>query len=536
MKRELLLVALMVILLTLPPPVSRSAVNGPKPPIGLGFSPTTIEPVTRGTPLFVVGDSVWAESYSPDVLTIVVNSPHGTSSLLNYLEPGGLEELHTFAASDPSGNWSVSVFDDDTDATSYTSFLLVYSNLTLTPQLVGANLTQSDLDLAYSLPPTGAYDMQACTLGAVSRPTSVFALPKSLGTTLEVSLNGSGITVDAPGLKAPASVWTDIDATRSYRNGTSILSEESLAAQTDVATTNGSPLEEPLAQDLSLRVGRYDLRFYFRSSSGLLLFEAPYLLTGEGAWISLQTCGQLLNVNSNSFEMAANLVMAPSTWPRTLLLMYSDDGIDASTQSNISALVARVQLLAYSPGKVSGVGATASGSAVADWDSYNGSVYLIGASFPLQARFDVQYEGISTDSIGMTLNSPYSVYNLGAPDGEATLQSSLNGSPLANSTISLSAQGGTPLPFKTDGHGNLTLTLPPGDYNLTASYDDYTSALSMGVGANSTSSGVLDFGSPAPSLLVIGLAVVAVAAAGVNVILWIDIIRKKRLSERGLHN
>jgi len=219
-----------------------------------------------------------------------------------------------------------------------------------------------------------------------------------------------------------------------------------------------------------------------------------------------------------------------------LLLMYSDDGIDASTQSNITALVVRVQLLAYSPREVSGVGATASGSAVAAWDSYNGSVYLIGASFPLQARFEVMYEGITTDSIDMNLNSPYSIYNLGAPDGEVILQSSLNGSPLANNTISLSAQGGPPLPFKTDGHGNLTLALPPGDYNLTASYDDYSTALSLAVGANSTSSGILDFGSPTPSLLVIGLAAVAVAAAGVNVFVWIGIIRKKRLSRRGLQN
>ena len=536
MKRELLLVAMTVLLLTLPLPISQSAVGKLKAPIGLGFSPTTIEPVAKGIPIFTVGDSIWAESYSSDLLTIVVNYPYGTSSFLYYLEPGGLGDLHTFAASDPAGNWSVSVFDDVTEASSYASFLLVHSNLTLTPRQVGANLTQSDLDLAYSLPPTDAYNMQACTLSAISGPKSTFTLPKSLGTTLEVSLNGSTVMVDTPGLKAPASVWTDIDATRSYLNGTTILSEESLAAQTGVATANGSKVAEPLSQELNLRAGRYDLRLYFRSYSGLLLFEAPYLLTGEGEWISLQTCNQLLSVNSNSFEMVANIAKGPPTWPRSLLLMYSVDGIDASTQSNVSGLAARVQLLPYSPGEVSGVGGTASGSAIAAWDSYNGSVYLIGTSFPLQARFDVRYEGITTDSFSMTLSSPYSVYDLDAPDGELMLQSALNGSPLANSTISLSFQGGPLLPFQTNGHGNLTLVLPPGDYNLTASYDNHTSAVSMEVGPNSTSSGVLDFESLTPPVILVALAVVAVAAVGVNVLVWINTLRKKRLSMPGFNN
>jgi hypothetical protein len=536
-KSKLLLLVVAFLLLAPPLVVSQSVTKPSKVPIGLGFSPSTIEPVGLETPVYTTGDALWVQSYSADVLTLDVNSPQGNVSLLNFLQPGALADIYTFPngaelGAEP-GNWTVSVFDESTGKVGYTYFTLVNSVQALTPRMAGANLTGSHLNLDLAIPATAAYAIQACTLGAVVGPTSAFQLPSGLGTTFDVSLNGTSVIVKAPELRAFVSVWAELYTARSYQNGTTLVSVQTLAARSEVATAYGAPLDQPLVTEMNLRAGRYDLRSYVRSPSGLLLFEAPYLLTADGQWISLQGCTQLSTVDSDSFVMESNLAMGTSTWPRSVLLMYTSNGVDGSTQANVSALDARVELLPYSQGKLAGVGGSVSGGGVENWDSFNGSVYLIGQRFPLQAQIDVSYEGLTAASTNITMAQPYSVYVLESQDGGLTLHASLNGAPVANTTVYLSGQGNSQVPFLTNGAGNFSLFLPPGGYNLTASFGGHTASASVRVSANSTGSGLLDFGSQLPAPLLIALVAGGVAAGGVNVFVWTSYIRRRRLTKPG---
>jgi hypothetical protein len=284
---------------------------------------------------------------------------------------------------------------------------------------------------------------------------------------------------------------------------------------------------------LNLRAGRYDLRSYIRTASGLFLFEASYLRADDGQWVSLQDCTELTGVNSGSFVMKSDLAKSPSTWPRSIMLMYTADGIDGSTSSGVTAQAARVDLLPYSPGRASGVGATVTGAGLKSWSTVNGSAYLLGEEFPLRAQFEVQYEGMASGSFNLTIGAPYSAYPLNAPDGELVLGTTLNGAPVSNATIDLLGRGNTPVPFQTDGVGNLSLILPPGDYNLTATYGGHSAFEPVEVFANSTSSALLDFGTSAPSPVLILLGAVGVAVGGVNVLVWTGYVRKRRLALPG---
>ena len=84
-------------------------------PLSLGFSPSTLSSVSSGTPVYTVGDTIWALSgynYSVpiSVTSAKVNSSVSTDIVAStVLDPQVITPLFTFGSGDVDGLWNITV-------------------------------------------------------------------------------------------------------------------------------------------------------------------------------------------------------------------------------------------------------------------------------------------------------------------------------------------------------------------------------------------------------------------------------------------
>lgn len=496
------------------------------PSLGLGFGPFSVEPASVGLPVYAPGDQLWVQSYenaSSVFLTLTLPSTTGLSVSLQtiLLPPGGLVRLYTFKASDPLGNWSLDAADQTTGATALIPILLANASSPLVPSFTGANLTGNSLLLGYSLPPTSAYDIQECTMGASAGSQSTLQLPGGSGA-LRVSLDGATAHASAPGAPGPVTGWFQLYASRTFQTGQVMSSELTLAAQNaGVFTAPPAPGQTsvPLTPAMSLRDGRYDLRVFVNGPSGVVSFDRPYLKVNATGWVALGGCTQVSAVTSSTFVMTTNLAGSNSTWPRLLYTMYSEDGVDSYTVSTVPTVEGRVDVRAASkPVGIQGTTFQASGAGLLESEGFNSALYVIGNAFPLKISVAVTFEGVATRSYDVTIPSPFSTVPLPVQVGTLAVSTLSGRSPLANATVSVSA-GGEGASFHSDGAGNVTLTLPPGEYNVTASYQGRSVSETAQVQAGGTADVSLGFARGVPFLLY-SLVAVLVAAVALDVFVW----------------
>lgn len=525
------LVVLLFLLLALP--VSHSqASSSAQPRLGLGYGPSSIEPASVGIPIYAAGDQLWVQSYeTSDSLTISLNSPMGTVTGPTTLEPGGLFNLYTFSPQDPTGQWTVAIFDFNTEAVSSANIIFDKAPPELAPTPAGTNTTGNSVNLLYTLPSTSAYGIQGCTMGTSTGPSSSFRLPASPGGTIQFSLNGTTASISTQSITEPLTAWFDLYTTRTYLNGTALLSEDTLAAQTNVLQIGGqsNTVVAKMTTELNLRVGRYDLRSYVRTSSGLIPFDTPYLRTNATGWVSLNQCTELTDVNSNSFVMASDLDNSNSTWPRLLYTLYTSGGIDGFTVTKINAAEARIDLVtAINFHRLAGEGAVVTGSGLQVWDTFNGSIYLLGDRFPLSLSVNVTFDGVTSESFNISVSQPYSSVQLPIPTGGIAIHTSSSGAPLANVTVDISLPGSNPAQFKTNNQGNLAITLPPGAYDVTSSYAGYSVSQTIQVISGEVTDVTLELRPPAYPVVLIILGTVLVAGVGLNFLVWRAYANRRR--------
>jgi hypothetical protein len=504
------------------------------PGFGIGFGPLSIVPLSTGTPIFAPGDSIWIRSYeNSSVLLLSLTAPNGTVARGAFLQPGGLMSLHTFTAGDPVGEWTVQGTLASTGATYNATVALTDPPPPLIPRFDGANLTYNDLALTFSVPATSDYNMQACTMGLATNSSIEYGLPASLGGTLVAYMEGNSVYVKTPATSSPFSVWFELWALRGYQEGGSIVSVTTLAADTRVI--DAGPTEEiqsaTLNGQLNLRVGRYDLRTFVRDSSGFEAYDSRLLKTGPGTWVSLDGCTELTSVTSPSFTMNTNLDRANSTWPRTLVMMFDGGGVGNFTITRVPVMEARIDVRSEAQkGALAGVTMSAGGPGVQSWDSFSSSIYLIGSSFPLNVTVGINFEGVvSTDFVAQVME-PYSTATLLVPTGTLHVLTTAEGAPLSNATVTVVPEAGVsvPLPtFRTSDAGTLTLTLPPGVYNMTASSAGRTATARVSLSSGGSAEAEFDLGAKTFPYLLYLEAAVLVAAAALDALVWRAFLEKR---------
>lgn len=524
------LVLLVLVLLAAPASALAQSGGSTTPSIGLGYGPQSIEPADLGVPVFAQGDQIWIESFeNTSSLYATLSTPGSAGGLTvpvvqgRYLGPGSLIHLYTFGSSDPLGTWTLDFFSAASGLSS--SIGVTLANATsLVPTYEGGGVAGNDLKLSYSLPPTPAYDIQVCAMGASQTSSASFKLPGSIGGALDVDLAGEAAAVSAPIAVASFTGWLELYTERAYQSGGTLVSEETLAARSSgVFFLNGSTPSGVsfFTTDLNLRAGRYDLRAYVRTPSGLDSYDAPFLLLDGGSWVSLNGCTQLTGVSSGTFILTTNLDNPNATWPRLLYTMYTAEGVDGVTSSRIPASEARIDIRnSATAGPVPGIEIRAEGAGVQSWSGFDSGVYVIGAGYPLHVRVTLGFEGVVSESFNVTVLGPFEHVSMAVDAGTLVVHTSANGKPLANATVVVSPGTGGQASFVPGPEGNVTLTLPPGDYGVTASFSGRTGAGDGHVLPGGVSYVRIDLSSGGTPIVADLLAVVLIVGVGTDFLVW----------------
>lgn len=505
--------------------------------VEVGFNPSSMLPVSDGVPIFTQGDNVWVESQANYSIQVGLVSPDGSNTTgLRELGPGQLIVLYTFGRSDPAGIWTLDIASSNSTS-GPTSILLsvVTPDSSLVPSHVGDNLTGNMLNQAFAVPPTGAYDVQACSMGAGMGPAADFGVSGLPNGTLTVTLSQNA-TLTFAQTKVTLTAWLELYSQYSYQVSGATSSRDVLVASSPVFTIGGSAGPDAafsLAGQTPLRSGRYDLRVFERTASGLSLQEAQFLRAEDGSWLSLRGCTSLVTVNSHEFTLSTNMDRSTTTWPRRLVTMYALNGVDSYSVSNLTNAESVVHLHDLPNGaSLTGVTITASaaGGQLRAWDAYNSAVYALMNSYPSSLSIGISFSGVETRTLNATIAGPFSSGSLAVQAGSLGASTTLNGETFPNATISVAPMGGNPVVIPSTGNGSISILLPPDSYTVTATYggNSFSEDVNVVAGHNTTIS--LELNPPGFPVALAVLAAIGGVALLVNVIVWRRYLERRKVS------
>jgi len=531
--RSALLICLIILAMNLLPPVQSSR-SASAPEIGLGFGPSNVQPVSYGTPIYTQGDNMWVESYYNVTIVIELQSPNGSEVIpLAAIVPGQLFDLYQFSANDTSGVWRVIV--STSAGVTDVPILLVSTDSSLVPLLVGEHLDRNELNQTFNLPSTDAYNIEACTIGESAQHLVGFGLLNGLNGTIYVTLSQQNATFTIEGLRSSISLWLELYSQYSFElNGGGTASQNLMAASTQVASFSppGGKQTALLTSLLPLRLGRFDLRVFVRTTSGLALHDFQFLRRADGSWTSLGSCTSISSVSSPVLSLATNLDSANSSWPRQLLTMYTFDGQESYTQVGLPGKEAAIHLRGFPEGTpLSGVSITASapGLQSTEWDSYNSSVYVLTNGNPITLSLNLSFSGVISRLLNVSVLGSYGSKSLSVPAGTLVASTTLQGSLFRNATMTVAAPASPPVVIKQTPPGSISLLLPPDNYTVSAAYSGGAASKSTSVTPGHTSTVAIDL-TPA-SVPVVTYLLVAAGVVGViaNVIIWRQYLERRKV-------
>jgi hypothetical protein len=395
--------------------------------------------------------------------------------------------------------------------------------MSLKPSPGSLLLSQGNIVQSFALPQTDAYDIQACVVGSSLSSSVSVTLPASVGGVMNITLAGKVALIDIGAESSSMAFWLELYSPYSYQtNGGSIMSNQ-LVARTDVLTSgsNSTHVSTPLVENIPMRSGRYLMRTYYRTTSGLTVREDSFLLTDEGAWLSLDSCSPLADVVGQSFQTSSDLMMPTQDWPRSLFTMYDINGVEGYSEIPIAADAATVNLRTTSANaSLQGVQVSASGAGIEDWDSFGGSVYLIAGTYPLEVSIVLSFSGVATEESNITIPQPYARATASFAAGTLVATAARGGQQLADATFTVSHGSGGAVRVNTDKAGRLTVPLPPGNYTVVATYAGVSSSHTVTVVSGHLA--LLAFSLGAAAFPVLLCTILAVGAVGValNVLAW----------------
>jgi hypothetical protein len=507
---------------------------GTLPDIGLGFGPSTVQPISSGVPVFTQGDNIWLESYYNTTIDVTLQTPQGADKTgVVAVEPGQLFLLYALGGADPSGPWTLSVASSVgvTDV-----FVFVVSpDTSLKPAYGGARLNGNELNQTFTLPATDAYDIQLCSVGQSYENAFAFGPAGGVSGTIAVSLEGNSSQFTVSGITSPLSTWLELYSQYSYDTGGGGTTSQNLLVATTPVLSVSPPTttqELSLVQQMPLRQGRFDLRVFDRTTGGLALHDAQFLRTVNGTWISLTECTSKLNAYSSVLSLATNLDSANTTWPRHLLTMYTMVGIESYTEIGVPGGEAAFHFIDFPDEKpLTGVAFTpfAPGLSASDWDTANSSVYLLTSSLGGSLSIRLSFSGIAAETLNVSNPGPYSSKSLSVDAGTLVVSAVQQGRPLPNATLTVGAEGSQPVIVKANAPGSASILLPPGNYAVSAAFGGVSASDAATVTPGHISTVSLDLGQQAVPVVLYLLVVLGVVGIAVNVLLWRQYLERRKM-------
>jgi hypothetical protein len=495
--------------------------------IELGYGPTTLSPLQDGTPVYTTGDNLWVSSNYDQALSISLLRPDNSVASGQDLTPTSVVQLYTFGPSDQPGNWTVEVTFGNATSTFVNIVLAIPAQTRAS--LSQYSIQQGDLNLGFSVQQSSAYNIEACLLSARANSTTYVSIPSGLGGgSLGIQSNSSTASVyESSNSRQHFTFWYELEYYYSYSGS---LPNETISRSLAVAKSptflfpTNSTQTGPLQVDASLRPGRYVLTAFFDSSGGLAVAETRMLLQNNGSWLWLGGCTPFA-VSSSTFTSQISLSQIPSAWPRVLYFMYDSQGIEAVSTTSLRINVARVDA-ATEPKNITLPNLTYSISEnprVIGTGTFGGSLFVIAKSFPVSLIVTPSLGSMTLNPQNLTIPGPLTETRLFIPVGTLQVHVSNDSKPLAGATVLVANLAGGELSSSTDSHGNDTVYLPAGRYNVTVLTGSGNSSQSALISVGKVSSAYFSFSTP-PSFttayLLTALAVMAVVGLALNAWVW----------------
>ncbi len=502
------------------------------PDLGLGFGPANVQPVADGIPIYSSGDNVWLESYyNTTVIAQLLNPGGETATSLVTLDPGQLVEIYTFLPSDPAGQWTLSILS--TLGSSEVPLTLAANDYNLTPSYQGSNVTANRLGQFFSLPASDAYNVQACSAGNSTGPTATFEVAGGKNGTVKVSLGQNVSQVTLSRSSASVAVWLELYSEYTYSVAPGVTASESLLVAKSPVQSIAPPATGeafPLVPQMPLRYGRFDLRLFERTTSGLTVQEGEFLRMYDGSWISMAGCTSLVSVFSSTFSLTTDLDSSNSTWPRHLFTMYTHDGLDSYSVVSVPGNETAIHLRDYPDNKpLTGVVISASGLGLraGEWDSYNSAVYLLAPRYPSTVTVELSFSGVTEERFNVSVPGPYQAQSVSVRAGTLEASATTQGKPVSNATFTLGVTGSQPATLEPGPLGSFSILLPPGNYALSASYGGVSANALAQVTEGTVSTVNLDLSMPSAPAVLYLLVAVGLAAAAFDVFIWRLYIKRR---------
>ncbi|HME18768.1 MAG TPA: carboxypeptidase-like regulatory domain-containing protein [Nitrososphaerales archaeon] len=538
------LIALSLILVALLPAgagASSPGIPSAGPYVKLGYGPTSLTAVTRGTPVYTVGDELWFMSdYNQSVYVNVV-PPDGSSPAVSQpVPPHAAVRLYVFGASDSPGDWVLGV------RVTNSSFGSVRFGFEKVPVLAAPSVVESSVEpngtLAASLRASLGNESaaQGCVIGSDAPAVVQVPYPRSLGSG-NVALAYAGGTMRISNAAGAASqtgtafdFWVELYYTYSYispSNPRQLITGQVLAAGTPTVSLGGrtqTNQSSALARYVQLRTGRYDLRAFFRYAGGLSVYETTVVMQGGNPWVWLGGCLDLADM-ATTFAIASPLSGAPPSWPRGIYSMADVLGVEGFSYTPLPLNLSRISLVAAPwGGRVPGgilvrIFASSAGSSCVD---YNSTVYCDLSRVPSTLTLTLGYAGMAAENSSLPIGSRFYAGSIDVPLGKLVLNVTAGGAPVSSASVTVNA-GRAVEKGITGQDGTATFLLLGGNYSVGFRYGAYNTTVAVRVTPGSAS--VVDVSVPQAISDAYVYLLLALGAVGVafDVWAWKGVARKK---------
>jgi hypothetical protein len=397
----LLLLALLIALLPQSGPVSGAFGAATPAPLSLGFSPSSLYPVADGTPVYTVGDTIWAQSgYNYSVpLSVISADAHVVATTL--VGPDAVTALYSFTSRDTDGVWNLTL------ATLQGQVVIPFHfvNLAAHPVSLGPfaySLDRGDLQISTTASLGDSYDQEVCAAGNATGAGVTLGLPTAMGETGNLTLTpGTPFGVAATGqVNEPFSFWFELYHSYSLDvvNTNDLVTDNLTAADSQpVAFSTNGTATTTLAWNLPVHAGRYQIRAYFENSTSLEVVQRSILILNDSSWVPLTNACPPQAVKSSEISYSANLTDGVSNWPSAFYVMYQTFGVEAVSSYSVRANVSSVNFT-FPPWDLTplSVNVSVSPSAGVLQTSQGGSsLFVLASRYPAQVDYTLDVNGES---------------------------------------------------------------------------------------------------------------------------------------------
>ncbi|MDA4112536.1 MAG: carboxypeptidase-like regulatory domain-containing protein [Thaumarchaeota archaeon] len=529
----LLLLSLAAAAVPFQPGAAGAAGLAPQYPLSMGFSPSTLSPVGQGVPVYTTGDQLWL--MSPISMAVNVATPGGTVVAGVNLSPMDPVLVYSFSSSDAAGSWSVTVLgSSETLPENTISFAFTQDDLA-PASLTGYALSGSgQLQMNFSVPAVAQYDIQACAVGVVPPETASIPIPGSVGTgALLLGRNGSQLEISTGGqILAPFEFWVELHQNYSYSLGgpSTVASRDVRVAATGTITmASGETAANATFVDYAqVRDGRFTLRAFFDTPTGISVAEARVLAPDNDTWISLPGCSATARVGSTTFSLSASLAAEASTrWPTAVYTMYESEGVEMVSETSLGLMPAVLSVVAtpwgtaltdsrltFTPGP--GVDEAASGG---------GALYLVATSYPVQVGIS-GLGGLSPQTV--LIERPFSLTQVQVNSSKLSVSAYLDGAPVSGASITILGDGGTIAHAVSRAGSASVFYLPEGNYTVKAALGNATQVSALISQTGRASVLRFDFVTQSSQGYLYVLLATAALGAAASALVWIKVYRDRR--------